>query len=66
MHRAVTREVRRQRDREIDARRAAVVAAAVGRAVADARGLQQLPGIGMVMETIRDVAEEGPSVFRDS
>ena len=60
MHRAATREIRRQQDRESRARHAAIVAAAEDRAVADARGLQQLPTIGMVMETLREVAEKGP------
>ena len=58
MHRAATREIRRQQDRE--KRHAAIVAAVEDHAVEDARGLQQLPTIGMVMETLREVAEKGP------
>ena len=57
MHRGATREIRRQQDRE---RHAAIVAAVEDYAVEDARGLQQLPTIGMVMETLREVAEKGP------
>ena len=60
MLRAATRQMRRQQDRESGARHAAVEAAAVDRAFADAQGLQQLPTIGMVMETLREVAEKGP------
>ena len=61
MHRAASRQIRRQQDRESGARHAAVVAAAEDGAVADAQGLQQLPTIGVVMETLREVAEKGPS-----
>ena len=44
VQRATSRDVQ-PRDRKKDA---------IDRAVADARGLQQLPSIGMVVETIRD------------
>jgi hypothetical protein len=63
MHRTASRQIRRQQDRESGARNAAVAAAAIDRAGAGAQGLQQLPTIGMVMETLREVAEKGPVRF---